>query len=79
MITKSDLPVLFAMRRDYLHILHTNRVADTPYGYVVLDNLNLLENILDPEISDFTKQELEEAERLSEYVDTNIAIEGVGQ
>jgi len=79
MITKSDLPMLFAMRRDYLHILHTNRVADTPYGYVVLENLNLLENILDPEISDFPKEELEEAERLSEYVDTNIAIEGVGQ
>lgn len=79
MITKSDLPVLFAMRRDYLHILHTNRVADTPYGYVVLENLNLLENILDSEISDFPKEELEEAERLSEYVDTNIAIEGVGQ
>lgn len=79
MITKSDLPVLFAMRRDYMHILHTNRVADTPYGYVVLENLNLLENILDSEISDFPKEELEEAERLSEYVDTNIAIEGVGQ
>lgn len=77
-LTKSDLPELFAMQRDYMHILHVNRVADTPYGSVVLENLAILKSILTPESSDFSTAELEEAERLSEYVDTNIAIEGVG-
>ncbi len=66
------------MQRDYMHILHVNRVADTPYGSVVLENLAILRSILTPESSDFSTAELEEAERLSEYVDTNIAIEGVG-
>ncbi|WP_150302413.1 site-specific integrase [Pseudomonas profundi] len=77
-ITRSDLPELYAMRKDYMRILQVSRLADTPYGGVVLENLALLESILTPGRSDFSEEELNEAGRLSEYVDTNIVIEGVG-
>ena len=77
LITVAHLPDLFAMRRDYLNMLDVSRIIDTPYGVVVLENLALLEGILDPNVSDFSQAELDEAQRLSEYVETNIIVEGV--
>ena len=79
LITKANLPDLYAMRRDYLQTLETSRVVDTPYGSIILENLSLLEEILDPNFSDFTAVELEEAERLSEYIETNVIVEGAFQ
>ncbi|MGO2287989.1 tyrosine-type recombinase/integrase [Pseudomonas lundensis] len=77
LITKANLPDLYAMRRDYLTIMSNSRVIDTPYGAVVLENLALLEEILDPGMSDYSLVELEEAERLSEYIETSVVVEGV--
>lgn len=76
MLTASHLPELFAMRRDYLLLMQRNRIMDTPYGIVIRENLFLLEEILSPEKSDFTVDELDEGERLSQFVETAV-IDGV--
>lgn len=69
-ITKTDLPKLFAMRRDYLIKIQNSRVLDTPFGHVIKSNLTLLNSILDPTMSEFGLEELDDAERLSLYVET---------
>lgn len=76
MLTESHLPELFAMRRDYLLLLQTNRIMDTPYGIVIQESLMILEDILSPKKSDFPAEALERGERLSLFVETS-GIDGV--
>lgn len=69
-ITKSDLPKLFAMKKDYLVKIQNTRILDTPFGEVISTNLALINEITDKEQSKFSSDELDEAEVLSLYVET---------
>ena len=64
------------MKRDYTLLTQHTRVMDTPYGHVIKENLKLIESILDPELSSFSIQELEQGQRLSEYIETTILVDG---
>ncbi|BBL87853.1 hypothetical protein VroAM7_05060 [Vibrio rotiferianus] len=72
MLIASHIPELFAMRRDYLLLMQNSRIMTTPYGVVIQENLSLLEEILTPGEDGFSKKELDEGERLSLFVETNI-------
>lgn len=75
-ITRSHLPDLFALLRDYQMAWQHGTVAATPYGTVIRENIDILESILGDE-SEFDKSELEEAERLARYIDSSVKIDGV--
>lgn len=77
-ITKSHLPMLFALQRDYLHMMSVTRVMDTPYAGVIKENLSLLEAILTPNDAGFSEEELRDGERLAEFEETSVLVEGVG-
>lgn len=77
MLTSSHLPELFAMQRDYQILMQRNRVMDTPYGVVISENLALLNEILMPNKSEFTTEELDKGERLSRFVEIAV-IDSVG-
>ncbi len=77
MLIVSHIPELFAMRRDYLLLMQNSRITATPYWVVVQENLSLLEEILTPSENGFSKKELDEGERQSLFVETNI-IDSVG-
>lgn len=74
-ITASNLPDLFAMRRDYRAMMQTSSVSQTPYARVILENLETLDSILTPSTQGFDLEQLEYAERLSEYILTSTMIE----
>jgi len=77
LLTKNNLPELFAMQRDYFLLMQRNRILDTPYGFVIEENLSLLDEILSPDKSDFPSKDLEEGQRLSTFIETGV-IDGVG-
>lgn len=77
LLTKNNLPELFAMQRDYSLLIQRNRILDTPYGFVIEENLSLLDEILSLDKSDFSSEELEEGQRLSTFIETGV-IDGVG-
>ncbi len=76
-INVSQLPELFAMRREYQDMLATSDIAQTPYGAIILENVEVLDSILTPSEQGFTAEQLEEAERLSEHIIISPLIEGV--
>ncbi|WP_262377909.1 site-specific integrase [Pseudomonas lundensis] len=76
-ITVSNLPDLFAMRRDYQTMMDTSPISQTPYGHVIRENLETLDSILTPSINGFEAEQLDEAERLSENIITSSLIEGM--
>ncbi|MEZ8825187.1 tyrosine-type recombinase/integrase [Vibrio amylolyticus] len=72
MLTENYLPELYAMQRDYLASLESSEVIDTPYNIVVLENLSLLDDILNPETSEFNKKTLTQAKEDSLFIETTI-------
>ncbi|MDD9177464.1 site-specific integrase [Aliivibrio sp. A6] len=72
MLTERHLPDLFAMQRDYLASIETSEVINTPYYVVVLENLSLLDDILNPETSEFDEEILKQAKEDSLFIETNI-------
>ncbi|MEZ9703791.1 tyrosine-type recombinase/integrase [Vibrio breoganii] len=72
MLTEKHLPELFAMKRDYLSSIENNIVTNTPYQIVVLENLSLLDDILNPETSEFTEDILIQAKEDSMFLETTI-------
>lgn len=75
-ITKSHLPDLFALYRDYTQVNRNTRLMLTPHGKVIQDNIDILESILG-ERSEFSATELEVAKRLSLNIESTILIDGV--
>lgn len=75
-ITARNLPEIFALERDYTLLTEYTRVMDTPYGRVIRENLNLIKCITDPQLSDFSTVELEDGQRLAEYIETTILVDG---
>ncbi|WP_313631388.1 tyrosine-type recombinase/integrase [Psychrobacter sp.] len=76
-ITAKNLPEIFAMKRDYTLLKEHSRVMDTPYGHVVSENLELIKGITEPELSNFSLEELENGRRLAEYIETTTLVDGV--
>ena len=76
-ITAKNLPEIFAMKRDYTLLVEHTRVMDTPYGHVVSENMELIKGITDPEFSDFSLEDLENGQRLAEYIETTTLVDGV--
>jgi hypothetical protein len=76
-ITASNLPDLFAMRRDYRAMMATSTVAQTPYGRIIVENLETLDSILTPSAQGFDTDQLDHAERLSEHILTSTLVEGM--
>lgn len=72
MLTEKHLPELFAMQRDYLATLESSEVINTPYHVVVLENLSLLDDILNPETSEFEEDILIQAKEGSLFIETTI-------
>ena len=70
MLIAEHLPMLFAMKRDYMILMQRNRIMETPYGIVIEENLAVLDEILNPKKSDFSEEELEKGERLSQFEQT---------
>lgn len=70
MLIADHLPMLFAMKRDYMILMQRNRIMETPYGIVIAENLAVLDEILNPKKSDFSEEELEKGERLSQFEQT---------
>ena len=58
------------MKRDYLIKIQNSRVLDTPFGHVIKSNLTLLNSILDSNLSEFSAEELNDAEKVSLYIET---------
>ncbi|WP_176393449.1 hypothetical protein [Pseudomonas putida] len=57
--------------------MSTSNVAETPYGAVIRENLEVLESILTPSDHGFTAEQLDEARRLAEHIIPSPLIETV--
>lgn len=71
------LPQIFAMQRDYKARLENTQIIDTPYGHILRENLELMNQITAPNLSNFSPLELENARIASEYIENTVLIDGV--
>lgn len=76
-ITVQNLPQIFAMQRDYNDLIENSHVTDTPYAHVIFENLQLIDSIINPKITEFSLEELENAKKLAEYVENTCLVDGV--
>jgi integrase len=72
MLTEKHLPELFAMQRDYLASLESGAVVNTPYFFVIQENISLLDDILNLETSEFEEGILIKAKEDSLFIETTI-------
>jgi len=77
MITALNLPHIFALGRDYRKAMQISRIMDTPYGKVIIENLGIIEDIIGPN-SDFSEDELAQADAESDFIESTILIDSVG-
>lgn len=79
LIMEEHLPNLFALRRQYVIALE-NGLSGTTHRAAIQQNLHVLNNLLDPETSDWSESVLAEARRRSQLIDSvadPVAIRGV--
>ncbi len=72
LITELNLPELFAMQRSYLYLVGNGEIKNTPYFAAVEENLALLDDILNPNTSDFSSDLLEKAQHESIFIETTL-------
>lgn len=77
-ITKKDLPELFALERSYKSTIAQVGSDQTPYYPVIVENLSLVQKIIDPDTSDFSRFELDEAERISLHIELSSDLNEIG-
>lgn len=77
-ITKKDLPELFALERSYKSTIAQVGSDQTPYYSVIIENLSLVQKIIDPDTSDFSPFELDEAERISLHLELSSDLNEIG-
>lgn len=65
------------MQRDYKARLENTQIIDTPYGHILRENLELMNQITAPNLSNFSPLELENARIASEYIENTVLIDGV--
>ncbi|GAA5016652.1 hypothetical protein GCM10023206_28590 [Acinetobacter puyangensis] len=76
-VSVKDLPQIFAMQRDYKLLIENSQVMNTPYARVIEENLELIKHIIDPKLSDFSIEELKNAEITAEYIEATFLVDGV--
>ncbi|MNF03204.1 hypothetical protein D3C80_2024750 [compost metagenome] len=57
--------------------METSAVVQTPYGRIIVQNLETLDSILTPSAQGFDSEQLDHAERISEHILTSTLVEGM--
>ena len=72
LISTEHLPSLFVQKRSLLKLVQLDNISKTPYGKFVKSQLQVLESVLDPKQSEFTREEIELADKHSLFITTEL-------